>query len=173
MFNNDTVYECNLYSITPYIRVNKDWTKFQNIKMAETKSVATIMVRPTLRKNIYKEIVTGVPIPVYRITRKYSFFRPLEGDVYYSIPKMSAFIKIEETYDQGITLTKTSSLTVAYAEDVKEYIEEHLSKKSDFKKKLYNIFQTAEGYYANALAQNNYSNETEVKSLLKSMKKRK
>lgn len=165
----DTVYKFDLHSIKSNIRVNQDWNRKKNIAAANTEIVAELMVQPTFNPNIYREIVTGILIPVYRTTLKRGITHSIKGDTYYKVPKKPVFIKIKEINSYS---EYTNDLVIAKAEEVKKYIEKHTSNVDDFKNKLNNIFQTAEEYYENASSQNNYSNKVMVKSLLKSLKKK-
>ncbi len=164
----DTVYECDLYSITPEIRVNQDWNRRKNISEADTKIVSKIMVQRTINPNFYKEIITGMLIPAYRTIFKSGAFHSWGGDIYYRVPKEPVFIKFEERhfYDNH-----WNSLVVAQAVDVKKYIEEHASNVEKFKNELTNLFKTAEEYYEDAYLKNTYSNKKTVKSLIKTIKK--
>ena len=164
----DTVYECDLHSITSDIRVNQDWNKKANIAAAETKIVAKVMVQPTFNPNIYKEIITGTLIPAYKTTLKKGITH-LDEEIYYTVPKKPVFIKINENC---FYMKYTSDLVVAKAEDIKRYIEYHSRNVLDFKTQLDYIFQTAENYYENAALKNNYSEKRMVKILLKSLRKK-
>lgn len=162
----DDIYECNLCSITPDIRVNHDRSKKSNIINAYKKDVMEIMVQRTHRRNFYREIITGILIPVYRM-------RSLGlGMASCSIPKpfLPYFIVIVEYKDS--LFERFNNLTLAEDKDVKKYIEKHGSNPDGFKNELYEIFQKAEGYYEQAYSKNEYSDKYQVKSFLKNMRRR-
>lgn len=164
MLNN--IYECNLYSITPDIRVNHDWSKERNILRANKMNVKKIMVSPTFKRNFYREIITGVQIPVYRIHTLQSLCK-----VYYSIPSLflSYYIMIIEN---GLLFQYYNNLEIATTENLKEYLEKYSSNPAALKKELNEIFQKAEEYYECAYKKGEYSDEYKVKCLLKTIRRR-
>ncbi len=174
MFHIDSaVYKCDLLSITPDIRVNIDEPKKENIKNADTVVVGTIMVKPTINPKYFREIITKKLIPVYRITKRNGSGLPYGGKIFYKAPDIPCFIKYSETqfFDeyQGNTLKKAS------AEEVKNYIERYVASDgtcNELLDKLNEIFKRAEEYYEEAAKKNTYSDETQIKSLIKTMRKR-
>ncbi len=164
MLNN--IYECNLYSITSDIRVNHDWSKAKNILRANKTDVMKIMVSPTFRRNFYREVITGISIPVYRVHKLQSLC-----SVYYSIPSpfLPYYIMIIEN---GLLFQYYNNLEIASIENLKEYLERYSSNSDALKKELNEIFQKAEEYYEQAYKKCEYSDEYKVKSLLKNMRRR-
>lgn len=160
------VYEVDLYSITENIRVNQDWSRYENILNANLQEVATIMVLPTRNPKYFREIVTGMLIPVLRETTKTTLF--CYKDHYYTVPKTPAFIKIREVRFHEYY---NNNLICASAENVRQYVEKHINNVDDFKMELSNIFETAEAYYENAKQKNDISDELIAKRLLKTIKK--
>ena len=66
MFNN-TVYKCDLLSVTPDIKVYTDKSMKSNVMNADTTVVTTLLVQKTFNPSYFKEIVTGRLIPIYRV----------------------------------------------------------------------------------------------------------
>lgn len=169
MIFDDTVYKCSLHSITPDIRVNHDWSKKENIASAETIIIGEIMVQRTLNPNVYREIVTGTLIPVYRTTTKFGLCYASHGNRYYKVPKKPVFIKINDRYAFG---DYTSSLKVAPLEEVKNYIERFSGDIEGFKYQLNSLFERAEAYYEKASSKNDASDSAKIKMLVKSIGKK-
>lgn len=161
LFN--TVYAFKLYSITPNIRVNKDWSKKDNLFDVDTDYLFTVMVKKTLNPNLYKEIVTGITIPAYRKIRKTVY---TEKYILHKIPKKPVFIKINEKEDDFID----SNIYIPTAKEVEEYIKEHTD--DNFKEKLKSAFKKAEGYYETAYLKGDYSDDKKIKQMLKSLRKK-
>lgn len=167
-----TVYECDLLSITPNIKVNSDWENWKNIENAKTKVAARIMVQPTIRKNIYREIVTGMPIPVYRITKRNNEFMPDDEEECHFVPYQPVFIKI-----RGYSNRSCPKL-VANFKDIKKYIEKNTAPNVDYKAQLEDIFQKAEEYYKNAYMldrqekSDRHSQKQEIESMLRTLRKK-
>lgn len=170
MIFDKNVYECNLYSITSDIKVNKDLSKRENIrKNFEIKVAEKVMVKPTIRKNIFKEIVTGKLIPAYRIS--YCSIGNALPDFTYTVPNSPVFIKVHEEYDilSGDYDCDLYNRRVTNNQDIIAYLQNH--SKEEWEEKLDSIFQQGEEYYNNAAAQNNYSNKAPVRTLLKAFRK--
>lgn len=161
----DKVYECELYSITPNIRVNKDWGRYQSIEAAEVVPVMKIMVKKTFIKDMYKEIVTGHLIPAYRVTLNLNKAYPTFIN---HVPYKPVFIEFEEVL-QGIHTY--SKLEVAKADAVEAYLNKYLDKKDELEAYLEEKFEQAESYYEEALKLDNYSDKERIKTLLNSIPK--
>ena len=158
-----TVYKCDLHSITPHIKVNRDWSKKENIEDADTIVVAKIMVQKTFLPNIYKEIITGRLIHVYK-TIRYSY--GWDGEVI-EVPAKTVFIKIYEN-----RLCAYNDLNIAKSYEIEKYIEKNSTNVDEYRKKLDDLITQADEYYDNSYEQENYSCEKEkVKSLLKKVKR--
>ena len=170
----DTVYKCDLHSITSDIIVYRDKSKIENIENAYTKVVAEIMVQKTFFPNIYKEIITGKLIHVYR-TKHYIVYKyndkkdTYKYDFDYVVPKVPAktvFIKIFEN-----STHKYSDLKIAESCEIEKYIKEN-NNTNEYRRKLDEIFSKADEYYNNAYEQENYYYEKEkIKYLLKKNRK--
>ena len=167
MLFDDTIYIADLYSITSGIVVNHDWSKKENIMEANAKVVKNIMVRKTFNPNVYREVVTGILIPVYRKTIKYGGVHSISGDVYYKIPNKPVFIKIYEEYYSSYT----TNLRAASFKQVENYVA-NIDDVEKFKNELNNIFLKAEEYYEKASLKNNYSDNKKAKKLLKSLNRK-
>lgn len=160
----DTVYKCDLYSITDDINVLDDLSKKENIANASKKVVDTIMVQATFSNKFYREIITGILIPVYRKTMKYGIDTPDVGKLICKIPGRPVFIEVNEKKFGDVILN--SDLTAANFDEVKSYIEQHQDVVA-FKNHLNVIFQNADEYY-----ENNRSDKYKIHILLKSMRKK-
>lgn len=136
--------------------------KRKNIAEADTLSVKKIMVQPTINPNVYREIVTGMLISVYRTTTKFGLCHALNGDIYYKVPKSLVFIKIYDMYNFG---EYSSSLEVADLIEIEKYIMQHTSYITQFRQELNDIFQKAESYYESASLKSNISKKAEIKIL--------
>lgn len=160
------VYKCDLLSITPDIRVNTNQSKAHNIKNAKKEKKTTIIVKPSIFRNYFKEILTGVKIPIYRIQKTKGYG---EREYHYP-PKIPCFIQYEEQIEGEDYLGNT--LQEATLEDIKSYLEKYTSKsdREKFKKELIDYFLEAEEYYKKAQEKNIVSENTEIKKLIKKIK---
>lgn len=165
-----TIYKYNLFSITPDIKVD-DWKDKRKIYDDRREVAVKIMVQPTFRKNIYREIVTGMPIPVYRhVYRGVYMGAAFLGHI--EIPSQPAFIEVKNLvrYDDPVL--------EATAEEIKEYIEEHTAPNVDYKAQLGDIFQKANEYYENAYRiymqekNDEYKKQQEAMSMLRILRKK-
>ena len=122
MFNN-TVYKCELLSVTPDIKVYTDKSMKSNVMNADTTVVNTILVQKTFNPSYFKEIVTGRLIPIYRVIT-YDTNTVLNGKVELDPPKSPCFIKYDMTVgDEGLLLS--DNLVKATADEVSEYAFNH------------------------------------------------
>lgn len=160
---NQTIYKCDLLSVTPDIRVNQDWPKKKNISEANKKIVKTILVQPTINPQFFKEIITEKRIPVYRITKKTGLFHSQDGDYYEYPPESPVFILVRENWFQP-----GNNLTVASNQEIQEYLSQN--NKEIYINELNEVFEQATKYYNDAFDRNHYSDKAVVKSLLKKIK---
>lgn len=93
------VYKFELLSIAPDHKINDLGNKKNNIEIAETISVGEIFAYKTKNPNYYRELVTGKPIPVYKVVVNDKAFRTIKNVV---VPNSATFIKICETTDHEI-----------------------------------------------------------------------
>lgn len=155
---DNNVYECNLYSITSDIEIDSNLNMRKNIDNAPIEIVSKIMVQPTRRKNIYREIMTGVLIPavVDDIT-----FNPLTGDqilLHRSVPKSPVFIYVQICHVKNAIPRK--ELEIIDTKRVQEYYDTH--RRNNLKSELNDIFNTANEYYNNALQNNMTTKKSRV-----------
>ena len=161
-----TVYKCPLYSVTPDIIVYNDWSIKDNINYEEIEQVGTIMVQPTFRRGVYKEVITGMKFPVYIMYSYPPWW--LECQRYPEVrPGSPAFVLMHVQVRKPDP--SPTDWEKANADDLEKYLEQD---PNNFKNQLENIKQKAYEYYDNASLKNYYSNKARVKSLVKSFKRR-
>lgn len=160
------VYKCDLLSITPNIKVENDQSKKHNIKSAQKEKKKTIIVKPTIFRNYFKEILTGIKIPIYRI-QKIKGYEELE---YHYPPKTPCYIQYTEEIDGEEYLGNT--LQEATLEEIKAYLDRYSSETDieQLRKEITSCFFEAEEYYKKAQGKKNVSESAEIKKLIKKKK---
>lgn len=177
MFNFDsTIYKCSLLYLEPDEIVKVYKTKEAKIEDVDRYiAMRTILVKQTLNKKNFREIITKKFIPAYRtIYVKSIIFGPDEGELYYQLPKIPCFVRCHEERLYG-NPPRLYDIEVATEEDIEKYIKYHTSsdgKHDKFLEELNDIFIEAEERYDEALSENNTSHTTGEKSFIKSIKKK-
>lgn len=167
MFDKN-IYKVNLLSIKPDIKVYSDKRMTENIKNAETEVVAELIVRRTMWSDEFREILTNIKIPVYYINFPDSHSRsPLLAA--HVPPRSPVFIKVEQVlgYERII---QSDNLQKASVEDLKQYAFDHINIDS-YARKIKDYFVKGKSYYDEAKAKNIVSEEKQIKSWLKTIKR--
>ncbi len=174
MFRLDKkVYKCDLLSITKDIRVNVDRPKKENLLHAETQVVEQVLVEPTFNESCFREIATKKIIPAFRIFNREDYFENYGGVTEIMVPKTACFIKYSE--EEAFGDYKGNTLVVATADEVKAYLEQHLSPEGnymDFEEKLDWYFEKAEAYYDEAKAKGVLSDRKTIKNMIRARRKK-
>ena len=160
------VYKCELLSINEDINVESDRSRRHNIANANTAPVATVLVQKTMRDNYFKEILTGILIPVYRVER-YRDFDDSPVVITEEVPKYGCFIKYtaRTRYERYLD----DDLVVATADEVEEYIRNN--RKEDMTYRITSYMKNAEMYYNSAKEKDKKSDDYRVRKLLKTLRK--
>ena len=163
------IYKCDLLSITENVVVNADESRATNIERAEVVPVETLFVQPTTSRKYFREIITRKLIPVYYEGYREDFYEYRDGITLKIIPKLPCYIKYQDSYINDIY--QGDSLEIPTASEVLDYVEKHQDRES-FSSYLDGLLLQAELYYQDALLKNNISEETKIKSITKSLKRK-
>lgn len=168
------VYKFELLSVAPDHKINDLGNKRSNIGVAETISVGEIFAYRTKNPNYYRELVTGKPIPVYRVVVNGSDDHTI-NKVF--VPNSSTFIKICETVDHKICIDRPYSLIDINPkeEDIYNYILKNTTNNGtnclEYYAKLYVLFEYGERNYKNNLIPLSKEELLEKKNRAKILKK--
>lgn len=167
MFDKN-IYKVELLSIKPDIKVYSDKRMTDNIRDAETEVVAQLIVRRTMWSDEFREVLTNIKIPVYYINFPDIYTRsPLMAA--HVPPKSPVFIKVEQvlSYERII---QSDNLQKASVDDLKQYAFDHIDV-DGYARKIKDYFVRGKSYYDKAKAQNIVSEEKQIKSWLKTIKR--
>ena len=165
------IYRCELLSIKPNIRVNKDESMRKNIANAEVEPVGEILVRPSGWSDAYVfEILTNRKIPVHT-TYTYHTCDMRNGDVEVTVPKSPCFVKVAKVVKDDTTELVDGASKVT-PEEVYEYMAEHPNR-DDYALALFEIFNRGRMFYDNASKIGVYSDDKQIKMLLNTLRHRK
>ncbi len=163
------IYKCDLLSISPDTVIYSDKSMKKNLENANTNVVATILVKETINIDYVREIVTNKLIPIYKIVTYDAPGYRHHGTIDHIVPKSPVFIKISETLGfEGII--EESDFTPATNDEIKEYLTLHNDPKK-YKNELEEIFRLGEEYYNNSRAKGIVTEETEIKRMIKTIKR--
>lgn len=167
------VYKFELLSVAPNHKINDLGDKRSNIEVAETNSVGEIFAYKTMNPNYYRELITGKPIPVYRVIVKDSAFRRINKVV---VPNSATYIKICETVDHEILNRSYSLIDSNPSEDeIYNYILKNTTNNGtnclEYYAKLYVLFEYGERNYKKNLIPLSKEELLEKKNRAKILKK--
>ena len=165
--SNIEIFKVELLSITPSIKVLVDKNMKDNIANADTEVVANLIVKKTFWNEGFREVITNKLIPVFYETTEET--RHTYNILVKEAPKSPVFFKIKRERDINGTIVR-DNLQKARVEDLKMYAFDHVDREN-FEKKLNDIFSRAQEYYNASKAQNNVTEETEIKRWLKTIKR--
>ena len=166
------IYKCDLLSITKDIKVDKDKSKRENIRSAETEVVETVMVERTLLKDSFKELITGKIIPAYCIST-HKIDKNYEGATYHYVPKKPYFIKYHE--EEIVDEYQGNDLQLATADELEEYVAQNMpgGNFTNFSDRLDKIFKIAETYYNEAESEKLIGSKARIRSIKNYIKEEK
>lgn len=148
------VYKFELLSVASDHKINDLGSKKDNIEIAATEPVGVIFAYKTKNPNYYRELVTGKPIPVYRIVVNNSAFRRIKE---VDVPSSATYIKICEAADDKKCIDRHYSLLdINPSEDeIYNYILKNTINNGtnfiEYYAKLNIIFENGEKNYKNNL----------------------